>query len=222
MMDDRCIFCKPAAPFSPNRNKDVPPESEDIAARMFMEAMADVKPICRNNTSGRKKRPASQRDSAHSETTESIGKLTELITHGNGFIVSQTPEYVESIGYRVPPSVTRRLHQGDFSMQAYIDLHGMIVSEAKDAFELFLKEAVSTGKRAVLIVHGRGLSSPGRPVLKHQVIEWLTSGTWRKWVIAFTSARQCDGGAGALYVLLRHRPITKRHLKPKKSAELAI
>jgi DNA-nicking Smr family endonuclease len=65
----------------------------------------------------------------------------------------------------------------------------------------------------VLIVHGRGLSSPAKPILKTKVIKWLTSGPWRKWVMAFTSARWCDGGAGATYVLLRKRPVTKRFKK---------
>ncbi|MGD0625276.1 MAG: Smr/MutS family protein, partial [Thermodesulfobacteriota bacterium] len=74
----------------------------------------------------------------------------------------------------------------------------------------FLKWAVMTGKRGVLIIHGRGLSSPQEPVLKEKVIEWLTRGPWRKWVIAYASARLCDGGAGATYVLLRRRPVSKR------------
>jgi DNA-nicking Smr family endonuclease len=73
------------------------------------------------------------------------------------------------------------------------------------------------GKRSVLIVHGRGLSSPSKPVLKAKVYEWLTSGQWRKWVIAFSSARSYDGGTGATYVLLRQRPLTKRFRKRTKS-----
>jgi len=70
-----------------------------------------------------------------------------------------------------------------------------------------------SGKRAVLIVHGRGLSSPGEPVLKNKVREWLTRTAWRKWVIAFTSAQSYDGGTGATYVLLRHRPISNKSAK---------
>jgi DNA-nicking Smr family endonuclease len=38
----------------------------------------------------------------------------------------------------------------------------------------------------------------------------------RKWVIAFSSARSCDGGAGATYVLLRQRPLTMRFRKNVK------
>jgi DNA-nicking Smr family endonuclease len=87
-----------------------------------------------------------------------------------------------------------------------------------EALEGFLGEAIASGKRAVLVVHGRGLSSPGKPILKAKVLEWLIYGPWRKWVIAFASARPCDGGAGATYVLLRRRPSTRRFRKQSKRA----
>ena len=61
-----------------------------------------------------------------------------------------------------------------------------------------------------------GLSSPAEPILKSKVYRWLTTSPWHKWVIAFTSARLCDGGAGATYVLLRRKPIKKRFRKPRK------
>jgi len=53
------------------------------------------------------------------------------------------------------------------------------------------------------------------PVLKSKVYQWLTSSPWHKWVVAFTSARLCDGGAGATYVLFRTRPLTKRFRKKR-------
>jgi DNA-nicking Smr family endonuclease len=71
------------------------------------------------------------------------------------------------------------------------------------------------GKRALLIIHGRGLSSPVKPILKSKVYLWLTTSPWHKWVIAFTSARACDGGAGATYVLLRQKPLSKRLRKKR-------
>src|SRR5215469_6082287 len=87
--------------------------------------------------------------------------------------------------------------------QGHFDLHGMIQPAAKEALRLFIVESVRKGHRAVLIVHGRGLGSPGgQPVLKHAVSQWL-AGTLGGHVLAFTTARQQDGGAGAMYVLLR-------------------
>jgi DNA-nicking Smr family endonuclease len=149
------------------------------------------------------------------DDVETLKKLKDLVKYGEGFNISDTPEYIEGTGYHVHPSVARRLHRGDFSIQAYVDLHGLVVDDAKEIFDKFLKWAVTTGKRGVLIVHGRGLSSPSEPVLKKKVIEWLTHGLWRKWIIAYSSARLCDGGAGATYVLLRKQPVSKR-LKIRK------
>ena len=60
------------------------------------------------------------------------------------------------------------------------------------------------GKRCVLLVHGRGLHSPDQlPVLKEALLGWLAGGRFGRLVLAFCSARPADGGAGALYVLLR-------------------
>ena len=140
-------------------------------------------------------------------------KLKGLVQSGSGFVIADTPEYIEGSGYRAPPEIKTRLHRGDFSIQDYLDLHGLNVAEAETAFEDFLQKSISTGKRAVLIIHGRGLSSNAQPVLKTNVCKWLTQSRWRKWVIAYTSARSCDGGAGASYVLLRQRPLTKAERK---------
>jgi DNA-nicking Smr family endonuclease len=152
------------------------------------------------------------------EDADALARLEDLVRYGTGFNIIDTPEYIEGTGYNVHPEVARRLHQGDYAIQAHVDLHGLITEEAKDVFEKFLKGAVTTGKRGILIIHGRGLSSPSEPVLKKRVVEWLTRGPWRKWVVAYASARRCDGGTGATYVLLRQRPASKRFRKKAKIA----
>jgi DNA-nicking Smr family endonuclease len=179
--------------------------------QLFQAAMADVTPIFREKYP--RPRPALFPRPRKSHEAEALACLQQLVKNGQGFVVSDTPEYMEGRGYHVSADITRRLHRGDFSIQDHIDLHGLNVPAAKEEFEGFIKTAITQGKQAVLIVHGRGLSSPERPVLKTKVCQWLTSGYWRKWVIAFTSARPCDGGAGATYVLLRQRPMTRRYRK---------
>jgi DNA-nicking Smr family endonuclease len=153
-----------------------------------------------------------------SDESEVLLHLSELIKNGKGFVVADTAEYIEGTGYNVNRDIARRLHSGDFAIQDYIDLHGQTVESAQTLFDQFFKESIASGKRMVLIIHGRGLSSPADPVLKTKVIQWLTSGPWRKWVLAYASARLCDGGAGATYVLLRNRPATRR-LKKKKTPQ---
>jgi DNA-nicking Smr family endonuclease len=41
------------------------------------------------------------------------------------------------------------------------------------------------------------------PVLKNALVGWLSHGRLSRFVLAFCSARPVDGGAGAIYVLLR-------------------
>lgn len=104
----------------------------------------------------------------------------------------------DSVGRRT----MRKLARGRFSVQAEIDLHGMTVAEAKPRLNDFIDHCARQGLLCVRVVHGKGLGSGHRgPVLKNSVNAWL-----RKWdtVLAFVSARQVDGGTGAVYVLLQN------------------
>lgn len=183
---------------------------------LFASEMANVIPLDEDRRVVPNKEVPSSGSSRENGEREGLERLEKLISSGEGFVVEDTPEYVEGFWHTVHPEVARRLHRGEFSIQDHIDLHGHTVEDAKIAFDSFLSESIAAGKRAVLIVHGRGLSSPIRPVLKAKVVEWLTHRPWWKWIIAFTSARACDGGAGATYILLRRRPLTKRQRRVKK------
>ncbi len=198
---------------STDHEEKQPPELEK---ELFKKAIEGVAPISRDNHVERTFQTALPENSVTQGDAETLEKLADLVKHGRGFNVADTPEYIEGTGYHIHPAVAKRLHRGDYSIQAFVDLHGLLAKDAKEVFEKFLKWAVTTGKTGVLIVHGRGLSSPSEPVLKKKVVEWLTHGPWRKWVAAYSSARVCDGGAGATYVLLRPRPASKR-LKMKKA-----
>ena len=196
-----------------------PAESEidpEADRQLFEAAMADVERIPRNICTAEHLQNSNAAGSDQTDESETLVQLEELIKTGKGFVVADTSEYVEGTGYNVNREVTKRLHNGEFSIQGHIDLHGLTVKSARTAFEDFLKESIANGRRMVLIIHGRGLSSPSKPILKTKVIQWLSAGRWRKWVMAFASARLCDGGAGATYVLLRNRPATRR-LKRGKS-----
>jgi DNA-nicking Smr family endonuclease len=196
--------------------KGVAAPAENCAAAVseesvFGEAMEGVTPIDRDKYYAGEKAAAPRPDFCAPQSEEHvIRQLDNLIKYGEGFIISKTPEYMEGTGHGIPPEFAERLHRGDFSIQAHLDLHGLNVAQAKEAFENFLRWALKTGKQGVLIIHGRGISSPGDPVLKTKVGEWLSKSHWRKWIIAFTSAQSYDGGSGATYVLLRSRPQSKR------------
>lgn len=98
-------------------------------------------------------------------------------------------------------SVLRKLRRGQYSVGAELDLHGLTVSEAKQALTEFLHHARAHNLRCVRIIHGKGNGSlQRRPVLKGKVNHWLPQ---RAEVLAFCSARAVDGGTGAVYVLLK-------------------
>jgi DNA-nicking Smr family endonuclease len=215
LLDNASLAVKDNVTEPPPQPPDSQTDVEDDLA-LFEEAMADVRRISQNICAEQNYPKSSVSEPGQADDSEALQHLERLIETGQGFVVADTAEYIEGTGYNVNREVAKRLHQGEFSLQGHIDLHGMTVEQAGQAFEQFLKESIAAGKRMVLIVHGRGLSSPAAPILKSKVIEWLTSGPWRKWVMAFTSARLCDGGTGATYVLLRRRPATRRSKKSRR------
>ena len=174
---------------------------------LFRQAMADVIPLAgRSTISLVRSRTRSAEQRLEDPDAEAVRDLRRLVETGEGFILKHTAEYVEGSAAGAPPEIFRRLHGGYFSIQDHVDLHGLNLTAAKAHVDGFLKHAIASGKRAVLVVHGRGKCSPGAPVLKRNLSRWLVSGRWKRWVIAFTSARFCDGGTGATYVLLRRKP----------------
>lgn len=101
----------------------------------------------------------------------------------------------------VQNSVMRKLRRGHYRMEAELDLHRLTVVQAYQVLTDFIADSKRRRLRCVRIIHGKGLGSRDkRPVLKGRVNQWL-----RQWddVLAFCSARPCDGGNGATYVLLR-------------------
>jgi len=171
-------------------------------ARLFREAVRDVKPLGRSaqGTDHPQKRTRRPRASARFARADRLAVLAESLSSD---IIDPALAGGEELVYHragIQPSVLRKLRRGDYRVQGEIDLHGLNVSEAKQALRQFLALALMRQWRCVRIVHGKGLRSGHRgPVLKGMVGAMLRSiGP----VLAYVSARPIDGGTGALYVLL--------------------
>ncbi len=95
----------------------------------------------------------------------------------------------------------RKMRRGKVAIEARIDLHGMVQSEAHDALEDFLCDCQAAGRRTVLVITGKGVGGEG--VLRAAVPKWLNQGAARRMVRAFSFASAKDGGHGALYVMLK-------------------
>ncbi len=193
-----------APPSAPVRGRK---KEEYTEKELFEREMNDVQEIaefrslvCRSG--GRKEHgPVKAR---RDPEQEAIAALDEIASGGRPMHLPHTQEYIEWMNPAYRDTDVPGLHEGRFSVEAYLDLHGFTVAEADAELDLFLEEAFRKGHRCIKIIHGRGLRSVKGPRLKDAVARRL-AGHHRRRVIAYVTARQCDGGLGALYVLLRQQ-----------------
>lgn len=194
----------PPAPAPPAPASAAPPlDDADLFARE-MHGVRPLAPHARQRVAPPP--PTSTPRPVTDEDAEALAELSDLVTGAGAFDFANSVEFIEGAVSGVDRRLVRRLRAGDFAYQAHLDLHGMTAEEARGAVDQFLTAAHHKGQRCVLIIHGRGLNSKDQvPVLKTRLAQWLARGSWARLVLAFTSARPCDGGAGALYVLLRRQ-----------------
>ena len=172
--------------------------SDDDDMALFREAVDGVRPMRYSGAEPKISKPrprANQRRADEADVmSESLSASIEQIEWRNG----------DSLRYRRPEigeRTLRKLAKGGYRVEAELDLHGYTVREARVVLREFFADCDHFGWRCVRVIHGKGLGSGHRgPQLKGNVDAWLRK---RDDVAAFVSARQVDGGSGAVYVLLR-------------------
>jgi len=172
------------------------PDEHDIA--LFREATRDVKPLRHGaRVTGEAPRPRARARFSRAGRLQ----VLEEILHGS----ADEPELAAGDASRfarpgVSATTLRKLRRGQYRVQAELDLHGLTVAAAQLQLREFLIASLQRNARCLRIVHGKGLrSGPKGPVLRQLVNSALRRTAQ---VLAFASARQVDGGTGALYVLL--------------------
>jgi DNA-nicking Smr family endonuclease len=187
-----------AAPPPPPKPKRSPQEDD---ASLFLSAMDGVQQITNR---GEAPTPNPRLPEIIDENAEALAELAQMVAGQGTFDIAGSDTSIEGSAPGIDARLLRSLRRGDFSLQGQVDLHGMTQAQAQEAVERFLSESRRAGKRCVLIIHGRGLNSPDQiPVLKQRLQGWLNQKRIGQMVLAFATARPQDGGAGALYVLLR-------------------
>lgn len=184
------------------------PDHEEDPDLLFRDAMADVKPLCSRQSQPLPLPPVTKSPPRFlaQEDAEVHRHLVELVRGEAPFELWCSDEYVDGAVVGLSPDLIKNLKQGLFSYQDFVDLHGCFREEARQKVNDFVSRCFARRYRCVLIVSGRGLNSRERePVLKQQLVHWLTHAPLRRMVLAFASARSYDGGAGAFYVLLRRK-----------------
>jgi len=158
---------------------------EDSA--LFQQAMGDVKRIHHKQVASAKTQPTPVPSTPVSPAP-----------------LEASAEFGEELRYLRPGIQAlslQRLRRGQFAIEDTLDLHGLTAAEASIRVQQFLSQSQINGCTAVRIVHGKGYGSTDRqPVLKSRVRQLLIANTS---VLAFCSAREQDGGTGAVDVLLR-------------------
>jgi DNA-nicking Smr family endonuclease len=168
-----------------------PGEAAEVAA--FERAMADVVRL-----------PPDPRGRVHAQAAPNTPNTTlgrPSVTASPEDLLDQADEAFAAAG--VDRRELRKLKRGDYVAAGRRDLHGMTVAAAVASVARFLELSRHQQHRCVCIVHGRGLHSAGNTaILKTRVREYLRS---HRSVLAYADAPRSDGGAGAVYVLLRKR-----------------
>jgi DNA-nicking Smr family endonuclease len=207
------------SPSEPDRKTAGIAELPEDSEALFHAAMADVEPLCGGGTRRIPPPPPAKRPPRFmaQEETEVFAYLVGLVRGEAPFELWYSDEYVDGSVVGLSPEIVKKLKKGDFSYQDYIDLHGCKREEAREKVNRFVSRSFARKLRCILIVSGRGLNSRERqPVLKQELIRWLTHAPLRRIVLAFASARSYDGGAGAFYVLLRRKEGKAPFVMPAK------
>ena len=169
---------------------------DDIA--LFRDAMANTVPLKHNNVVPEAPKPAAQPLQTEADNRAVIDEMQTSDIELNELEMGDELLYCRP---GVQKQTLRKLRRGQFNIEAELDLHGMTVAMAKEALAEFLNRCRARSKRCVRIIHGKGLGSKNKqPVIKNKLNNWLRQ---RNDVMVFCSARQVDGGTGAIYLLLK-------------------
>lgn len=79
----------------------------------------------------------------------------------------------------------------------------MSQDRARAALTAFVLRGHAEGRRAVLIITGKGATGDG--VLRRRVPEWLAEAPLRPLIAGLAESHHRHGGGGALYVALKRR-----------------
>ncbi len=167
---------------------------------LLQKAMHGVKPLVKQNrvtpaprsVKPFKKKPSPPPSLLPSNIRFSDAKLAPQVEKET-MISYQTPD--------LPQKKMKQLSKGQLSYEATLDLHGFTLKQARAQLENFLCQALRKNCRVLHIIHGKGYGSQEKfPPLKNQLNQWLRQ---CEHILAFCSAKPVDGGAGAVYVLLK-------------------
>ena len=115
-------------------------------------------------------------------------------------IIDPVPRSYKSIGTNSASLRRFRNHFG--KLKSCLDLHGHTRIPAINMLIDHIRQCQIGGIPYFLVIFGKGLSSPGEPVLKKTVCSYMIANPE---ILAYEFAMPKDGGDGAAYVMLKKR-----------------
>jgi len=198
----------PPAPRKKKSDSQRPRAENDTSASTDEEIFRDAMDGVRRASWRHDPHPSSQpiRPPAGDQDSEDRKLMQTAIDEEHPLPVMDHPEYIEGwvgvAGMRFLP----KLRNGLYSIQGQIDLHGYNRIEAQIAVEEFISRMSRFQSCCIKIIHGRGINSPSdKATLKENLQRLLKTRRMSRYVVAYASAPSCDGGVGAVYVLLRRQ-----------------
>jgi len=132
--------------------------------------------------------------------------MQAAIDDGAPLPILDHPEYIEGWVGATGKKLLPNLRNGLYSIQGQIDLHGFNRVEAEIAVEDYIRSMSRFHSCCIKIIHGRGINSAAnKATLKEGLQRLLATRRMARYVVAYASAQSCDGGVGAVYVLLRRQ-----------------
>lgn len=178
-------------------------DSEPADDSLFFSAMQGVAQI---GGSGRQiQPPPPPAPEPEDDGADPDAALMRLAMQGSiDFELELCEEYMHGYVRGLDSKIFQQLKAGRLASEGHLDLHGQNADQALDSLLFFMRESYLAGRRMVIVIPGRGKNSPrGLSILRQELQTWLTREPLRRIVLAFCTAQPKDGGAGALYVLLR-------------------
>jgi DNA-nicking Smr family endonuclease len=202
-----------APPAAPPPRTAAPAKAPSDDDRSFEQAMRGVTPLA---TAERRRRaapleaapPAAPRRRAptRNDDADAYAELADLVSGGGGHLAVDEDHPHSGRADGVDRRFVQRLRDGDYPIDARLDLHGHSREEAAEALDRFVTQSLAAGRRCLLVIHGRGLNSgDAGPVLRDAVQHTLSVGRVARAILAFTLAPAKHGGDGATLVLLRKK-----------------
>ncbi|MEZ8141536.1 MULTISPECIES: DNA endonuclease SmrA [Enterovibrio] len=168
---------------------------------IFREMMADVAPID-HDTVERTSHPHKPSD-AQLARQLAAQRLSDGDPQYLSLDYAKMLKPEDTVGYKragVQDGVFKKLRLGKYDIQARLDLHKFTLKDAREEILKFLKQCQRMDIRTVIVVHGKGERSTPQAQMKSYVCQWLEQISD---VQCFHSALRHQGGAGAVYVLIK-------------------